>query len=100
MRNQQEVQLFEVAEIQRRIISVRSVQVMLDRDLAELYGVELKALNQAVKRNAERFPERFMYQLTKEEFENLKSQIVTSSSDSNLSHLKSQFVTSSWGGVR
>ena len=68
MKDQQEVQLFEVAEIQRRIMSVRSVQVMLDRDLAELYGVELKALNQAVKRNAERFPERFMYQLTKEEF--------------------------------
>ena len=57
MKNQQEVQLVEVSEIQRRIISVRSVQVMLDRDLAELYGVELKALNQAVKRNAERFPE-------------------------------------------
>ena len=73
---------------------------MLDRDLAELYGVELKALNQAVKRNAERFPERFMHQLTKDEFEDLKSQIVTSSQDSNLSHLKSQFVTSSWGGVR
>ena len=100
MKNRQEVQLVEVSEIQRRIISVRSVQVMLDRDLAELYGVELKALNQAVKRNAERFPERFMHQLTKEEFEDLKSQIVTSSPDSNLSHLKSQFVTSSWGGVR
>ena len=87
-------------EIQRRIMSVRSVQVMLDRDLAELYGVELKALNQAVKRNAERFPERFMHQLTKDEFADLKSQIATSSRDSNLSHLKSQFVTSSWGGVR
>ena len=87
-------------EIQRRIMSVRSVQVMLDRDLAELYGVELKALNQAVKRNAERFPERFMHQLTKDEFADLKSQIATSSQDSNLSHLKSQFVTSSWGGVR
>ena len=100
MKNQKEVQSFEVAEIQRRIISVRSVQVMLDRDLAELYGVELKALNQAVKRNAERFPERFMHQLTKEEFADLKSQIVTSSPNSSLSHLKSQFVTSSWGGVR
>ena len=100
MKNQQEVQLVEVLEVQRRIISVRGVQVMLDRDLAELYGVELKALNQAVKRNAERFPERFMHQLKKEEFEDLKSQIVTSSPDSNLSHLKSQFVTSSWGGVR
>ena len=87
-------------EIQQRIRAIHGVQVMLDRDLAELYGVELKALNQAVKRNAERFPERFMHQLTKEEFEDLKSQIATSSPDSSLSHLKSHFVTSSWGGVR
>ena len=87
-------------EIQQRIRAIRGVQVMLDRDLAELYGVELKALNQAVKRNAERFPERFMHQLTKDEFEDLKSQIATSSPDSSLSHLKSHFVTSSWGGVR
>ena len=87
-------------QILNRILTIRGVQVMLDCDLAELYGVELKALNQAVKRNAERFPERFMHQLTKDEFEDLKSQIVTSSQDSNLSHLKSQFVTSSWGGVR
>ena len=87
-------------QISKRILTIRGVQVMLDRDLAELYGVELKVLNQAVKRNAERFPERFMHQLTKEEFVDLKSQIVTSSQDSNLSHLKSQFVTSSWGGVR
>ena len=51
---------------------------MIDRDLAILYQVATKALNQAVKRNARRFPERFMFQLTKEEFENWKSQIVTS----------------------
>lgn len=50
---------------------------MLDADLAELYGVEIKALNQAVKRNAERLPEDFMFQLTVEEFESLRSQIVT-----------------------
>ena len=52
---------------------------MLDSDLAMLYGVETRALNQAVKRNIERFPQDFMFQLTKEEFGNLKSQIVTSS---------------------
>ena len=70
---------------------------MLDRDLARLYGVEARALNQAVQRNIERFPEDFMFQLTKEEFENLKSQIVISSENEIL---KSQNVISSWGGIR
>lgn len=59
---------------------VRGQQVMLDRDLAELYGVETRRLNEQVKRNIERFPEDFMFQLTKEEFENWKSQIATSNS--------------------
>lgn len=54
---------------------------MLDRDLAFLYGVQTKVLNQAVKRNIKRFPEDFMFQLTEEEFGNWKSQIVTSNSD-------------------
>ena len=67
-----------LARIQSRIFLVRGVQVMLDKDLAFLYQVETKVLNQAVKRNIRRFPERFMFQLTKEEFENWKSQIVTS----------------------
>ena len=62
----------------------RGQQVMLDRDLAELYGVETRRLNEQVKRNIERFPEDFMFQLTQNEFDNLKS----------------QFATSSWGGVR
>ena len=72
-----------LTEIQARIYLIRGVQVMLDRDLAALYQVETKALNQAVKRNNRRFPERFMFQLTKEEFENWKSQIVTSNVYSN-----------------
>ena len=59
-----------------RIYTIRNMQVMLDTDLAELYNVETGALNQAVKRNAIRFPESFMFKLSKEEFENLKSQIV------------------------
>ena len=67
MKNQQVVQTFDVAEIQRRIMSVRSIQVMLDRDLAALYGVEVKQLNRQVKRNIERFPADFMFQLTKED---------------------------------
>lgn len=54
---------------------------MIDRDLAELYGVETRVLNQAVKRNIERFPERFMFQLSNEEFEVLRSQIVTSKTE-------------------
>ena len=70
--------------IRSRIFTTRGVQVMLDRDLSGLYGVSTGALNQAVKRNKNRFPERFMFQLNKEETENLKS----------------QSVISSWGGSR
>ena len=83
--------------IENLIHVIRGKQVMLDRDLARLYGVEARALNQAVQRNIERFPEDFMFQLTKEEFENLKSQIVISSENKIL---KSQNVISSWGGIR
>ena len=68
-------------DIKSKIYTIRDKQVMLDRDLAELYSVENRALNQAVKRNINRFPNDFMFQLTKEEFENWKSQIVTSNSD-------------------
>ena len=73
-----------IEEINSKIFEIRGQKVMLDKDLAIFYGVETKVLNQAVKRNIERFPIDFMFRLTKEEFENLKS----------------QFVTSSWGGVR
>lgn len=83
--------------IENLIHVIRGKQVMLDRDLARLYGVEARALNQAVQRNIERFPEDFMFQLSKEEFENLRSQIVTSSEEEIL---KSQNVISSWGGQR
>ena len=65
----------ELQTIQNKIYEIRGKRVMLDRDLAELYGVETKALNKAVKRNSERFPERFMFQLTKEE--SLRFQIGT-----------------------
>ncbi len=61
-----------------KIFIIRNRKVMLDRDLAELYGVKTKILNQAVKRNIKRFPPDFMFRLDKDEFENLKSQIVTS----------------------
>jgi len=64
-----------------QIFFIREKKVMLDRDLAFLYGVETRVLNQAVSRNIERFPDDFMFQLTKEEFENWKSQIVISKGD-------------------
>jgi len=76
-----------VEQIESRIFVIRGQKVMLDADLAELYGVETKVLNQAVKRNLDRFPDDFMFQLSTEEFANLKSQIVISS-------LRSQIVTS------
>src|SRR3990172_5060764 len=60
-----------------RILRVRGIQVLVDADLAEIYGVTTKALNQAVKRNAERFPEDFMFQLSEEEADFLRSQTVT-----------------------
>lgn len=65
--------------IEQKIFTIRRQKVMFDRDLAELYGVATKVLIQAVKRNISRFPEDFMFQLTKEEFIDLRSQIVTSS---------------------
>ncbi len=74
----------ELQLIQSKIYEVRGQRVMLDIDLAGMYQVETRVLNQSVKRNTKRFPSDFMFQLTNEEFSNLKSQIVTSS----------------WGGTR
>lgn len=67
----------ELEEIRNRIHELRGEKVMLDKDLALLYGVEVKVLNQAVKRNIKRFPEDFMFQLNKDEHDFLRSQIVT-----------------------
>jgi len=71
-------------QIVNKIYHIRGQKVMLDRDLAEMYGVETRRLNEQVKRNEKRFPIDFMFQLTELEFENLMS----------------QFATSSWGGLR
>lgn len=100
----------EVEVIKHRIYEVRSLRVMLDRDLAELYGVETRALNQAVKRNIDRFPDDFLFRLNKNEWTFLKSQIVISNTDAttadnkdvatNGDSLKSQFVISNRGGDR
>ena len=67
--------------IQQKICLIRGQKVMLDRDLAELYYVETRALNQAVRRNINRFPDDFMFQLSQEEIENWKSQIVISNKE-------------------
>lgn len=83
--------------IKDKIFTIRGLQVMLDKDLAELYEVETKVFNQAVKRNIERFPENFRFQLTLKEHENLRSQFVTSSSDNAL---RSQIATLEHGGRR
>ena len=77
--------------ITRAILLIRGQKVMLDRDLAELYGVSTKALNQAVKRNLARFPEDFMFQLTWEEVKNPRSQSVTLKSGKNIKYLPFAF---------
>jgi len=74
----------EIQQIQSKIYEIRGHKVMLDNDLSDMYRVPTKVLNQAVKRNISRFPSDFMFQLTKEETQNLRS----------------QFVTSNWGGSR
>lgn len=74
-------EIININDIQTRILAIRGQQVMLDRDLAELYGVSTAALNQAVKRNRERFPETFVFQMDEDEFMNWKSQIVISNSE-------------------
>ena len=66
--------------IEQLIFIIRNQKVILDSDLAALYGVSVKRLNEAVKRNIERFPSDFMFQLTKDEIKNLRSQFATSSS--------------------
>ena len=102
----------QLQKIKSKIYEIRGQRVMLDFDLAAMYGVKTGRLNEQVKRNIERFPEDFMFQLTNGEYEILKSQIVTSNvlisqnATSNTSDnqkdaiLKSQNATSSWGGTR
>ena len=71
----------ELVQIKNLIYTIRGYRVMLDSDLAMLYGVETKRLHESVKRNIDRFPSHYMFQLTKEEWLNLRSQIATFSND-------------------
>ncbi|WP_293312186.1 ORF6N domain-containing protein [Pedobacter sp. UBA5917] len=96
-----------IKSIQNRIYEIRGERVMLDFDLASLYEVETRVLNQAVKRNIKRFPDDFMFQLTSAEFESIKFQIDAINENvssqiviSDQPNLMSQIVTSSWGGTR
>ncbi|MCG7847602.1 MAG: ORF6N domain-containing protein [ANME-2 cluster archaeon] len=76
--------LIAIDGIQNRIYTIRGVQVMLDSDLAQFYETETKLLNRAVKRNSERFPEEFMFQLTEYEYESIRSQLLTLKDNENL----------------
>ena len=87
-----ELKILSESDLKNKIYFIRGVQVMLDSDLAEIYGYEVRALNQQVKRNISRFPEDFMFQLTREEFDFMKSQIVISR---NVNYFQGQD-----GGVR
>jgi ORF6N domain len=81
------------------VFFIRGEKVMFDADLAKLYGVSTKALNQAMSRNKTRFPADFAFRLNREEFDGLRSQIVTTS-QTRLGDLRSQIVTSSFHGGR
>jgi len=84
-------------QLGRLIYEVRGERLMLDSDLASIYGVETKALNRAVKRNRDRFPKDFMFQLSEDEWKNLRYQIGTSSSNSKHQSLRYQIGTSTLG---
>ena len=84
-------------QLDRLIYEVRGERLMLDSDLALIYGVETKALNRAVKRNRDRFPKDFMFQLSEDEWKNLRYQIGTSNSNSKHQSLRYQIGTSTLG---
>jgi len=79
--------IIPIGQIEQRILLIREQRVMLDADLAELYGVTRKRLNEQVKRNLRRFPEDFMFQLTTKEWADLTSQIAMSKAQSNRSQI-------------
>ncbi len=85
------MELIQQTDIQRAIFNVRGQSVMIDADLAKMYQVETKVLNQAVKRNIERFPLEFRFQLSTKEVQNLRSQIVTSSDHGGTRYLPYAF---------
>ena len=103
-----EFSLIDENMLKSRIYTIRGLKVMLDADLAEIYGYSTKVFNQQVKNNIEKFDEDFRFQLNSEEYENLRSKILTSSVGNFLKNgnfesndnLRSKKSTSSWGGAR
>jgi flagellar motor switch protein FliG len=83
------------SEIEKRIFSFQNIQVMIDRDLAEMYGVDTKVLNQAIKRNMDRFPDSFRFQLTKNELDEL---VANCDRFKNLKHSSVLPYTYDWQG--
>jgi hypothetical protein len=92
--------IIPIERVESKILIVRGERAMLDSDLAEIYGVETKVLNQAVKRNLRRFPEDFMFQLTESETKSLRSRFVTSDGKHPEFLVRSQFVTASKRNIR
>ena len=82
--------------IEKAILLVRGQKVMLDRDLAVLYGVETRALNQAVKRNRDRFPDDFMFELTRDEIRNISQSVICSST---MKHAKNGYAFTEQGAI-
>jgi len=78
MKKPAELGAIDIAAVQSRMLTIRNQQVLLDRDVAALYGVETKEINQAMRNNPGKFPEGFVFQLNGQEFENWKSKILTS----------------------
>ena len=91
------ISLLPDERIASKVLIVRGVKVILDRDLAELYDVETKILNQAVRRNSDRFPRDFMFQLSQKEFHNWKSQFVTSNPSAKMGLRKKPYAFTEQG---
>ena len=100
MNDKNEIMIVDEKSLKDKIYVIRGQQVMLDFDLAEIYGYEVKYLNRQVLRNIDRFPNDFYFQLNNEDLEILRCQFGTSRVEINDYNLRSQFVTSSWGGTR
>ena len=96
-KNSKTNELISAKQIEASILIIRNEKVILDRNLAKLYGVENRVLGQAIRRNIKRFPEDFMFQLTQEEFEDWKSQFVTSNSGDKMGLRKRPYVFTEHG---
>ena len=81
-------ELIKFEEVEKRVLTIQCQQVLIDRDVAELYGVETREINQAVRRNSDKFPEGYIISLTKDEYDSLRSQFVTLNDFGRGQHVK------------